>query len=343
MAENNDLIDKVVKVGSKLLMRLGVHAIAIFFSLCVATSKYLLQDLNSDYTDYTDNPRYVFFILNYLGFILLFPRGFNFIRLFIALACALFWSGVGMWQLAIPFAAMSYIIGSAISKRSLPRWWVCIYFVSIAIEIYALRADDSIPLPYAVFFIAITLYGGYITRVSAIVTKQKTVIKSPVEKKSDGQFKNKPLVTKSMSTKSVTQISAEERIIARHMNLMQALLRRSRQLPKELLKPVLNIAEQTKQILHCMETDPRDFSSGDKFLSRYLQATQNIVVNYLKIAPTLKKHERFTEILKQNKALLEKLNAAFIEQHARLLQNDADDMVVELNVLDKLLKIEGFK
>ena len=39
--------------------------------------------------------------------------------------------------------------------------------------------------------------------------------------------------------------------------------------------------------------------------------------------------------------LLERLEKAFTDEHGRLLQNDTVNFTAELNVLDKLLKMEG--
>lgn len=39
---------------------------------------------------------------------------------------------------------------------------------------------------------------------------------------------------------------------------------------------------------------------------------------------------------------LERLSSAFEQQHQRLLENDTDDLNAEMDLLDKLLKTDGF-
>lgn len=116
---------------------------------------------------------------------------------------------------------------------------------------------------------------------------------------------------------------------------------KARGLPAKIRGNVDGIALATDKIIICMQEDPADVALGDRFLSRYLKAAHSLVDDYSRLSAQGGEHQSVNEPLARCEALLERLQKAFEEEHARLLQNDAIDFTAELNVLDKLLKMDG--
>lgn len=112
-------------------------------------------------------------------------------------------------------------------------------------------------------------------------------------------------------------------------------------LPPEMQVKVDGIAKVTGNILTCMRSDPQDVAPADKFLSRYLTAAHTVVDEYARLSHQGSMHESITQALARSGDLLDRLEKAFIDEHGRLLQNDTVNFTAELNVLDKLLKMEG--
>jgi hypothetical protein len=116
---------------------------------------------------------------------------------------------------------------------------------------------------------------------------------------------------------------------------------KTRRLPDTIRDVSDGIALATDKILARMREDPQDVSVGDRFLSRYLKAAHKVVDDYARLSANGQSNQTISEELTRSEALLERLLKAFEEEHNRMLTNDAIDFTAELNVLDKLLKMDG--
>ena len=105
-------------------------------------------------------------------------------------------------------------------------------------------------------------------------------------------------------------------------------------LPPDIRLPLENICVSAASILDCMDKDPRDVAPGERFLTRYLAAAHKVVDEYLNLDDALSSHHRSRE-------LLSRLENAFADQYKNFKENDLFNFNVELNVLDKLLNMDG--
>lgn len=119
------------------------------------------------------------------------------------------------------------------------------------------------------------------------------------------------------------------------------LLDKSQPLSLKVRRCVDGIARSTEKILVSMRDDPQDVLQADRFLSRYLRAAHSIVEEYARLSSQASTHPAINETLIRSENLLERLEAAFATEYASLLQNDTLNFTAELNVLDKLLSMEG--
>ncbi len=116
---------------------------------------------------------------------------------------------------------------------------------------------------------------------------------------------------------------------------------KSRSLPDGIRAHVEGIARATERILFRMREDPQDVPPGDRFLSRYLPAAHTVVDEYTRLGSQASASQNIGGALERSKDLLQRLEEAFSHEHSRLLENDAINFTAELNVLDKLLKMDG--
>lgn len=112
-------------------------------------------------------------------------------------------------------------------------------------------------------------------------------------------------------------------------------------LPRELRPHLEGIRKATDNILDCMLKDPEDRAPGEKFLSRYLPAAHKVVNEHIRLSRDGSSHQNVQEALAHSGELLARLEQAFISEHGSLLQNDTMNFTAELNLVDKLLKMQG--
>lgn len=112
-------------------------------------------------------------------------------------------------------------------------------------------------------------------------------------------------------------------------------------LPPELRPHLEGIRKATENILDCMLKDPEDRAPGEKFLARYLPAAHKVVNEHIRLSREGNTHQSVQEALARSGELLARLEQAFVSEHGSLLQNDTMNFTAELNLVDKLLKMQG--
>lgn len=118
------------------------------------------------------------------------------------------------------------------------------------------------------------------------------------------------------------------------------LLEKKKPLPETAQANVQSIYVSTMSIIQCMATDPTDVVSGTRFLDRYLTAAHSVLDEYAKFKADTN-HENVADVLAKSEALLERMAKAFHEEHGNLLRNDTMEFDADLNVLNKLLSMDG--
>lgn len=101
------------------------------------------------------------------------------------------------------------------------------------------------------------------------------------------------------------------------------------------------IVMHSRNIIKCMEQDQMDVQPGTRFLGRYLPAAHKIVDDYIRLAREGCGHEHIEKVLGRVDDIMARLSEAFQQEHMSLLRNDAMQLSAEMQVLDKLLKMDG--
>jgi len=97
------------------------------------------------------------------------------------------------------------------------------------------------------------------------------------------------------------------------------------------------IVSKTRGILSIIEDDPKDLRRARKFLKVYLTGAKNVSSQYART------HQlQDNDTLEENfRNVLESIETVIEEQHGKLLENDALDLDVKIEVLEAQLKHEG--
>lgn len=103
------------------------------------------------------------------------------------------------------------------------------------------------------------------------------------------------------------------------------------------------IVSKTQAIIQCMRDDEHDIAAGDKFLSRYLPMITASVSGYKRLAQHQVTSPDFLTVQEQTTQALISMATAFSEMHQHLLDNDVDDLLVDLKVLNQIIKIDGYQ
>ena len=112
---------------------------------------------------------------------------------------------------------------------------------------------------------------------------------------------------------------------------------RARLRNRELRDRLGRITAQARAILKGIEEDPKDLRRARKFLVVYLEGAQRVSEGYARTHSKLESGE-----LEDNfRRVLDSIEQVFAQQQARLLEDDALDLDVQIEVLQKQLQQEG--
>lgn len=342
-------IVRISKAILSVIMRLGFHAIAFAVSGFIGQSILYSKAWLTHYAafDLSDLANAIL-VVSYLSLLLIFPyRSDRFSSKIgvIATLVALLWAP---WQLVLCFGAFPAFFVQLVNRKS---WCLGSTFVAIFLGI-GLSVDDNLPqlfaqiMPgwYLGFLVFITLFGCYGNKFILINRLYDFVYNLPPKDQPTVVVNNKidaVLETSVVTASNGPQIIKAE--IQKHRDVLQQLIHYHKKLPYDLSRYLTHICEYSFKILDCMEKDPRDFEPGDRFLNRYLKATETIVNQFIELSQHSSTVPQINNLKQQLAQSLKDLANAFAAQHAKLLENDSTDLTVEVKLVDKLLKMEGFK
>ncbi|MDR2893547.1 MAG: 5-bromo-4-chloroindolyl phosphate hydrolysis family protein [Deltaproteobacteria bacterium] len=147
--------------------------------------------------------------------------------------------------------------------------------------------------------------------------------------------------SEALSGAEIGTSAAENAEFAPFRKSVSQLLNKRGKLPDPLQKHLNALFLSTGGIITCMSEDPEDVPSGTRFLNRYLPAVHKVIDEYARLAGDGQAHANLKEALDRTEEVLERMVTAFHEEHGNLLRNDAMRFNADLNVLDKLLKMDG--
>ncbi|MDR2488057.1 MAG: 5-bromo-4-chloroindolyl phosphate hydrolysis family protein [Desulfovibrio sp.] len=112
-------------------------------------------------------------------------------------------------------------------------------------------------------------------------------------------------------------------------------------LPPDMQTHISNMVEATENILDYLRASPHDAVATGAFLSRYLTVAQTMLDDYARVSGQECEDDTMSRNAIRSNELLKRLEKAFADERERLLRKDVADFTVNINVLDKLLKMDG--
>lgn len=114
-------------------------------------------------------------------------------------------------------------------------------------------------------------------------------------------------------------------------------------LPVAMQAELQGIIKNARMILTSMEEDPEDVKPGNAFLSRYMPALESVVEQIEKLAALETLSSSSSQAMDKCFHALQGLRSAFAQQYEQLQENNQLKFNVEMEMLDSLLKTDGFK
>jgi 5-bromo-4-chloroindolyl phosphate hydrolysis protein len=104
---------------------------------------------------------------------------------------------------------------------------------------------------------------------------------------------------------------------------------------------VTQMTESAKWIVDNLEKNPNDLNGTKRFKNYYLDASINIVKKYVEFQNGDGLTDEQMNSLIKSKDTIALINQSFKKQKVKLLDNDFLDLKVEMEVLERTLKVEG--
>lgn len=105
----------------------------------------------------------------------------------------------------------------------------------------------------------------------------------------------------------------------------------------ELIQRLERITTKAREILQTIADNPRELRRARKFMYVYLDGAQKVSQGYAKTH----RHIRSDELEENFRRVLITIEDVFVEQHTKLLENNALDLDVQIEVLKTQLENEG--
>lgn len=102
-----------------------------------------------------------------------------------------------------------------------------------------------------------------------------------------------------------------------------------------------DISRTVENILENFKKDPKDIKAAKNFLNYYLDATINLIGKYEDLSTRRVKSENIQATLAKAESLMNIIRESFHKQYEKLLEDDVMNLDVEIEVLEKTLKMEG--
>lgn len=337
--QNNPVVDVLTSTKSKIkrvARRIGFHFVA-FITGAITDGKTILTNLNIVDAFPDKEPQDLNGPINmlvYFSMLLLFPfqPSPTATLLGIIATVASIFTGYGLMGLIFGGLTAFIIYTSNRRKISLGSIFpLLIIFLSIVINPFLIT---SAPLWYYI------LLGGIIT-VGIVYHDAITLLIERVTKKRSPSVPVKQTVVEN-TPPPVAPPNPYSFDMQTYLTTLQEIQRLKKTLPADFIPLIDTISLKTQSILQSMKSDERDTARGTQFLNRYLPIIRTSLDRFIRLSAQSSSSPEFAKIRQQTWQAFSDMSHVFSDMNQRLLDNDVNDLIVDLNVLDKLAKSEGY-
>ncbi len=288
------------------------------------------------------------FLTTYLGFIMLFPSRPNRFALGVGIAAGIVMILSGLWPLAAIIgglvATISGIRDTQIGNKAF--WFTIPFSLLLLVGSVATQAESIIgviPLITLIALLMLTLFGIFAPQ--NIRRKLSYYFMSESEKnryREEEKELQETLKALEEANQAKAKSAQKYALFGRHIEILEKIELQVTKLPDDLSDQVVEIGISSVKIIKAMERDPRDVLVGGRFLNRYLPLIQENLTKYITVieyAPLEKQQELHIDVMRSMSALQQ----AFSQLSLELVENDLHDLKVDMNVIDTLVRSQGFE
>lgn len=286
-------------------------------------------------------------LTTYLGLIMLFPSRPNRFALGVGVIAGVITLLSGFWPLAPIIAGLvAAIVGTRDKEIDNQTFWITIPLALIMIAGSVATQPASfwniLPIPTLLGIGATTLFGLFAPK--NIRRKLSYYFMNEAEKKA--YQKEEQAIKEAMEAmKEAARLTAEKNakyaLFSRHIEILALIEKEVDHLPTDIADIIVDIGTSSIKIIQAIEKDPRDVLTGGRFLNRYLPLIQENVVRYRTIMEYAPQNP---EALHEKTAKsLNGVRQAFEQITIELIENNQHDLNIDLNVMDKLIRSQGFE
>lgn len=288
------------------------------------------------------------FLTTYLGMIMLFPSRPNRFALSVGIMAGLLMIISGLWPLAPLIgglvAAISGIRDTELHNKAF--WFTIPLALLMLMGSVATQTETLfgiIPIFTLIGLLLTTLLGLFAPH--NIRRKISYYFMNEAEKALYRE-EEKEIEAALKALAEAHQLKAEKAqkyaLFGRHIEILETIEQQVTKLPEDLSDQVVEIGISSMKIIKAMEKDPRDILIGGRFLNRYLPIIQENLTKYITVteyAPLETQQALHLDVMKS----MSTLQQAFSQLSLELIENDLHDLKVDMNVIDTLVRSQGFE
>ena len=109
----------------------------------------------------------------------------------------------------------------------------------------------------------------------------------------------------------------------------------------QVAEEIRDICKSAMDIIENFKKDPKDIKKAKQFINYYLDSTVKIVTRYVELSETKNITPEIDKSLKKVEGILQTIRESFERQLEKLLQDDLLDLDVEVEVLERTMRLEG--
>lgn len=322
------------RAASRFAFHLKSFGIGLATSALYAVFPLSIVDLPT----YTTFSKVVVGMLTYFSLLLLFPINKNRNATALGLLAGLGSILAGVWALAPASAGLAAFIINAAN-----RWKLSGGSIFAVIMVLVGLGSSGRPLVELLPYWSMALFAGIVAFGIAKPKVVPTFIDRFLEKrkeKKQREIEREKLLLEESQPQDPVEIAINSKT---HERLLQEINQLKSQLSVQMCESINTINEKTQAILQCMRDDQRDIAPGNKFLERYLPMIATSIDGFARLASHKVESAEFQQAQEQVTQTLAAMADAFSEMHQHLLNDNVDDLMIDLKVMNQLIKIEGHK
>ncbi|MEK9498460.1 5-bromo-4-chloroindolyl phosphate hydrolysis family protein [Photorhabdus sp. P32] len=235
----------------------------------------------------------------------------------------------GLWAAALLFGGLAALFITIIRQRKLEvsRFPLLLMTASIIVALFRIDAH-AIPVWFGVVFFIVVLTTGF-AEFWEHLRQQKAL------------QRQQQITARQQAEEQCRQDEAQAEFTEYYEQLTQ-IKRYKSGMTYEIQELISQIEEKTQAIIGCMQADARDVTPGKLFLNRYLPMIVKALGRCASLEEQNANSAQFEEVRSLTYQGMQEMSVAFSEMHQRLLDNDIDDLLVDLKVMNQLIRSQGF-